>query len=110
MTRDEILHMPAGTDIDRLIVNEIFHNKIFGFYPSKQMRDAWLVVEKVMEIDPHWSPDIGWDDDDGDGNPMWVASFTYYGESEEDFRVNEVWDKSAPLAICRAALLAVMPL
>jgi hypothetical protein len=86
--------------------DEDFH--LLHWHPSESILWAWEVIEKMQEIDSHWSPGVNWDDDDGDGNPMWVASFTYYGESEKDFRVNEVWDKSAPLAICRAALLAVM--
>jgi hypothetical protein len=122
MTREEIENMPAGREMDALIAEKVFTGdyprsidsanglqRTFPFF-SKDVSAAWKVVEKVQQIDPHWSPGINWDDDDGDGNPMWIASFTYYGEDEKDFKVNEVWDKSAPLAICRAALLAVIPL
>jgi hypothetical protein len=143
MTRDEILNMPAGKEIDALIAEKVmgwhkgdsygrevwldtderyqrgiarengfeddedFH--LLHWHPSESILWAWEVIEKMQEIDSHWSPGVNWDDDDGDGNPMWVASFTYYGEDESQFQQNEVWDKSAPLAICRAALLAVTP-
>jgi hypothetical protein len=113
MTREVILNMPAGDELDELVAEKVMQkwqgHAAYGlFNPSTIMPDAWRVVEKIMEIDSHWSPGINWDDDDGDGNPMWCANFTYYGESGKDYRLNEVWDKSAPLAICRAALLAVM--
>lgn len=152
MTRDEILKLEAGREIDALISKAIGEQPEIlwaiadkdgtGFYDirsrkvdaeiqlsnspwlvkleaqvlpiekwkpySTDIAAAWEVIEQIRKLDKHWSPGINWDDDDGDGNPMWVASFTYYGDDKNQFQQNEVWSKSAPLAICRAALLAVM--
>jgi hypothetical protein len=81
----------------------------YGWYKnySDDIAAAWEVIERIREIDEYWCPDIHWDDDDGEGNPMWVVSFNYFGEDESQFKVAEAQDKSAPLAICRAALIAV---
>jgi hypothetical protein len=113
MTRDEILNMPAGEELDELIAQKLLpewvgHAHYGRWIPSINMYDAWQVIEAVQHIDSHWSPGVNWDDDDGEGNPMWIASFQYYGETETEYRCEEVWDKSAPLAICRAALLATL--
>lgn len=70
--------------------------------PTTEIHDAWEFMKRVQTIDKYWNPDISWDDDDGDGNPMWVARFSYYGESEEDFRFNEVYNKNECLAISRS--------
>jgi hypothetical protein len=113
MTRDEILNMPAGREMDVTVgyhvMDLVAPPEIYPEY-STDIAAAWGVIERLMKLDSHWSPGVNWDDGDGDGNPMWIASFTYYGEDESQFQQNEVWNKSAPLAICHAALLAVMPL
>src|SRR5688500_17166185 len=100
MRRDAIITMPEGRDIGVLIAHEVMGwaiQSITGVpYFSTEIEAAWDVVERMMKIDSHWSPGINWDDDDGDGNPMWNASFTYYGEENNEFRCEEVWDKSAP--------------
>jgi hypothetical protein len=131
MTRDEILNMQAGRNTDALIAEMVMRYLNVGrrtlgnagtmlFYEkdgdefrlvpkfSTDIAAAWEVIERIREIDEYWCPYIHWDDDDGEGNPMWVVSFNYFGEDESQFKVAEAQDKSAPVAICRAALLAVM--
>jgi len=108
MNKDEILQMPAGQDMDLLIADHVLKmdsdmwNRLF-FYTmnnktkfSTDMSCAWMVVEKlcgengcdivkVCKRDPEllrgeWSCNFG-------------LGFEAFGET-------------APLAICRAALLA----
>lgn len=121
MTKDEILNMPAGDEIDALISQCVFGNKIQWFdgpggpvitggtYEkirtwnkvssySTNMAAAWEVVEKVAGEDSELSVRIT-----GEylGNG-WRCVFT------NAFVDYDVMAKTAPLAICRAALLAVM--
>jgi hypothetical protein len=108
MTRDEILNMPAGKEIDALIAEKVigvpfrkpthgpcctcgtcgwdYDNCICGY--SEEIEKAWEVVEKLrLTIEPtamnKWAVHQG------------LGSQLAYAET-------------APLAICRAALLAVM--
>jgi hypothetical protein len=116
MTRKEILNMPMGREMDALIAEKIFgYNRVYynekivaNLYPtgagcfvegeaheySTDISAAWEVVEKLHELGYFlglyrdgfkkciWEIDIGAD--------------------------IELTDNTAPLAICRAALLAVM--
>ena len=112
MTRDEILNMPAGREMDALIAENVMgyqwgYKHAFSTLPtwskngivvtlgdySTDISAAWEVVEKlrgkrVMEIS------------------ITKKSFwcTVYATGRN---INEKAD-TAPLAICRAALLAVM--
>jgi len=98
MTRDEILNMEAGREMDELITQKVISNDGFwhGIKPySTDISVAWQVVEKlcdetgcdvvkVCKRDPEllrgeWSCNFG--------------------------RGAEAFGDSAPLAICRAALL-----
>ena len=72
--------------------------------PTSEIHDAWEFMKWVQVIDKYWNPSIFWDDDDGDENPMWVARFSYYGESEKNFRFNEVYNENECLAISRAGV------
>jgi hypothetical protein len=115
MTRDEILNMPAGKKMDELTAFhvmdwgkrltlsglEIYVNKETGrdmigaelWQPSKFIVYAWTAAEKM-------------------GAEITLAYRGKYWFC--DFGNQDNWDYSqsdaAPLAICRAALLAVMPL
>jgi hypothetical protein len=119
MTRDEILNMPAGKEMDALIAEKVMGWHRHGsswhddagycayneqetwephFEPSRKIEDAWEVVEKlcnetgcdvvkVCKRDPEllrgeWSCNFG-------------RGFEAFGDT-------------ATLAICRAALMAVM--
>lgn len=112
MTRDEILKMPAGREIDALVATEIFgveveFEKIAGEPYAKgkgysipqysyRISDAWDVVEKLAgeaeEIDVAHSMD------------GWTCLLWFFRERS---RIHALAD-TAPLAICRAALLAVL--
>ena len=110
MTRDEILAMEPGRELDTKIEIEVF-----GLKPSKttpgwvvegvrarpprpfstDIAAAWEVVEKMSEQWPQYQLakiEDGW-------SVMW--GFDGYGWQEAT-------GKTAPEAICKAALLAVM--
>ncbi len=97
MTRDEILNMKAGRTMDALIAMEIFEVDrntpgFSGLYSwvkdySTQISAAWEIIEK---FDNH------------------CLLNNVHGVWEVYLSNKEGKSKSAPLAICRAALLAVM--
>jgi hypothetical protein len=122
MTREEILNMPAGREMDALIAEKVLNLMVdyefeepfvpalrdkydeWGYLPnySADIAAAWEVVEKMrMAIIPK----------DGGG---WFAAI------EQDFdetlgyyeRQVSYWitADTVPLVICRTALLAVMEL
>lgn len=125
MTKDEILKMEAGRDLDELIAEKVMglspcvfrmtgqisastlwnckHDDCRNCYPknkdapmksySTDISAAWQVVEKMN----CWMDLIH----QTDGN--YVVAFV----TKED-QVYQVRKKTAPFAICRAALLAVM--
>ena len=131
MNRKEILNMPAGREMDLLVIEEVlkwkfrystlFFNegaldhfvddkgdsRILGFSPSTDISAAWDVVEKMREIDHYICPQIYWDDQDGLEPGCWVAEFNRYAKKINDYRHFEAVANTAPLAICRAALLTV---
>lgn len=133
MTRDEISNMPAGKQIDALIAREVMkahywengetsdYNGEYPMYsdwddgvfyytsadegylwtPSDHIADAWDVVEKMLEFEK----DVAGHDQiiitRTDDCTKWYVEFRKpcweYGEAE-----------TFSLAVCRAALLAVM--
>jgi hypothetical protein len=122
MTRDEILKL-SGHEIDAMIAKdvmgwlEIYHpdrwineNDLAKELPhySTDMSDAWDVVEKIKSWGEGWCPQIYWDDNDGLEPGDWVAEFNKYWKVENDYRHTEAVADTAPLAICQAALLAVI--
>lgn len=103
MTRDEILNMPAGKKINQLVWWKIFDmfptplNNDMNFLPdySGDMNVAWSVLEKHIKTS------------DSVFNPF--VEKTSKGFSCSFDGINYAWEcETAPLAICRAALLAVM--
>lgn len=101
MTRDEILNMPAGREMDLLIADtfSLKEGQVFVYIEpfSTNMEAAWKVVEKTAKEPFAWdisSINVG-------GKTIWSA--LYWG-IEEVFCEAEA--DTAPLAICRAALLA----
>lgn len=116
MTRDEILNMPAGREMDITVsyhvMDLIAHPKIYPNY-STNMDDAWKVVEHLTN--KGYCPGLLFDD-----NGHWTlalegAQSIAVGDDTVDvstafFIEKNLWCDTAPLAICRAALLAVMEL
>lgn len=111
MTKDEILNMPAGREMDALISAKVFsimpfkhpgENQEELFLPaySTDISAAWEVVEKLDPFDFELvrNADKSWDCliwNRAKENRLWEAKKIY---------VPDISD--APLAICRAALLA----
>lgn len=97
MTRDEILAMPAGREMDVLVGRHVMDlvgpPDLYWEY-STDISAAWMVVEKF----PFCSLDFDattWRCELSDGDKIFIAS-------------SDLRNPSAPLAICRAALLSVM--
>ena len=103
MTREEILNMPAGREMDALIAKFVMKvdspHDVCKF--STDIADAWTVVEKMKS--KHFriyykSVPFHKDDKEPIGWMCSVSGFEFMPEHAD----------TAPLAICRAALLAVM--
>jgi len=113
MTKDEILNMPAGRKMDALIDEHVFKREIVwergapfiyvlgsreSVYPySKNITSVWDVVEKMGSVDELHDVDLR------TSIRGWVCVIF---NAFESFEANA---ETAPLAICRAALLAVVP-
>lgn len=124
MNRNEIRAMEAGREMDMLVMAEVmgYTQEPREFLPehhwawvkpgekptyllpqfSRDIAAAWKVVEK-MHSDDQWWCDLSWRDDVCPGRTVWAVDFV-----TKDGRCESADDESAPLAICRAALLAVM--
>jgi len=121
MTRDEILKLEPGPELDRLVAERVMEWKegqkilqslecgigILGEKAlprySTDIAAAWEVVKKML--DSGWGCEIY-----SPNNPYALEDidkwFVVFAKSELlDYRAKA---SSAPLAICRAALLAVM--
>jgi len=129
MTHEEIDQLEAGFELNATIAVKVFgwkkvevtgHNfSGFGYFRESRIYDiyelpnystdisaAWEVVEKMKEHKGEWfaleyypaedSWEAGWKYDDYDTGPSWSI-----------FR-NHATAKTLPLAICRAALKAVI--
>ena len=48
MTRDEIMKMPVGREIDLLVAEKVMKSKFFGFHPSTNISDAHVVLDKIF--------------------------------------------------------------
>lgn len=117
MTRDEILNMPAGREINRLVAKEVMkwsHDPEVPYYdvvkedgtiehvtirwaPSEDIYAAWEVVEHFGTF----SLARAWKLDDKE----WRGYSCWLGVGPEGY---SALAETAPLAICRAALLVVM--
>jgi hypothetical protein len=140
VTRDEILNMPAGREMDALIAENLFgwhwvtgilafgqpslispelygkqkdhlidttlrrDNGTFPHY-STDIAAAWEVVEKMRDPSDD-EPDF-WVITDAGKNHGWVVS-SYWAHHDGNIDNFHVQAETAPLAICRASLLAVM--
>ena len=123
MTRDEILAMEAGPELDALVAEKVMGWQLTSAY---QLGPAWardipwgeLVLKNAVAYYAHeWGPST-------DIAPAWKVVEKMHKEYGIDvnglasggfvctiYGVDGHWrtyDETAPLAICRAALLAVM--
>ena len=121
MNREEILAMEAGNELDALVATEVmgWERKDYGYTivyweendedvhmvelwkPSTDIADAWKVVEKM--VDKYFMVDV---------TAVKGGQYECVITSEEptihnDYELYELGE-TAPLAICRVALLAVM--
>ena len=122
MNRKEILNMPAGREMDLLVIEEVlkwkfrystlFFNegaldhfvddkgdsRILGFSPSTDISAAWEVVEKFI-----------WNSVEELKVSIMFYDDVFHCDLGQNIKTT-VEAPTAPLAICRAALLAVMVL
>jgi hypothetical protein len=103
-----------GWDNDKLVLDQSPKNwnKDFPSIPpfSTDISAAWEVLFQLRKNDKYWSPTIKWNDDDGDSEGWWEVQIDYFGDGERDYKfleANAITNEEIPLAICRAALLAV---
>jgi hypothetical protein len=124
MTKDEILNMPAGREMDALIAE-----KLMGYVNGRKCyRYADNSGDWWTTHIPHYSTDIeaAWEvlekmraDCSGGGEPDYIM-LNCYKELEPHWYCAKIWAhhdgdipeveataETAPLAICRAALLAI---
>lgn len=111
MTRDDILNMPAGREMNRLVMEWVTELTVDdNFYIPAYSTDiaaAWEVVEKLMHDGFIWKSN----GNESCGNLIYSFSFAKDdGGYEEYFQTFDsgITENNLPLAICRAALLAVM--
>ncbi len=102
MTRDEILNMPAGREMDSLIAKYVIEvpdaRGVYRF--SADIYDAWMVVSTLgMWKDFDFIVHLGVDG--------WEAGWVEFDHEGYEHRY-ACYAKTPALAICRAALLAVM--
>lgn len=114
LTREEIMHMPAGREMDALIATQVFGHEVkrdtvlTTFVPfrvdtvewsegfttlahySTDIEAAWEVIEELTR--DHYDFDV-WSETDS----IWCEIFKGVSATANA--------KTAPLAICRAALL-----
>ena len=115
MTRDEILNIPAGYEMDALILASVFGVMAFrdevgrayklGAFQENEpvpnysgdILSAWAVVEKLGGEDSDYGAHII-----GSINKTWRCIFS------NAFVEFSAMEATAPLAICRAALLTTL--
>lgn len=127
MKRNYIKNLPAGKEIDALIAEKVMGFTIsetdLGGNPGKfitfnngatqicysvlnyslNISSAWDVVEKMQD---KFSFVLSYDDPPSDDEHKWSCEFFYKGDPA--YIDHEVYAPTAPLAICRVALLCVM--
>ena len=121
MNKDEILNMSAGREMDMLVGEKVMgwiYNQLGdawiregqpwvgcdAFHPSTDISAAWDVVEKLHS---DFSIDLSYDDPQTIEPIKWCCELYAKSEPYQDY---EARADSAPLAICRAALLATLNL
>jgi hypothetical protein len=102
LTREQILNMPAGKEMDQAITTWVMKEYIPFFHPSTLIAAAWKMVEKFHK---DYSMVLDYDDPETIEELKWSCTFMYKAEPYHEY---EARANTAPLVICRAALLAVM--
>jgi hypothetical protein len=106
LTREKILAMEPGRELDALVAEKIFgvKNPDLRWSPSTNISAAWEVVEKMSKT--YFSEMAMTELEDGAWG--WMARFILV--LNEPYTVNgyRATAKTASEAICKAALLAVM--
>lgn len=120
MTKDEIMNMCAGPKMDKLVAEKVtgwnFPNKVdslgrrvirYKDLPrySTDIAAAWKVIATFNRSE--WDIEIGSDTED-DGKFWGVSLIKWSEEPIGPIAYGGGEHESLPLAICRAALLAVM--
>lgn len=126
MTRDDILSMSAGKELDELVAEKVMGWKRTGqcwkddrgntrtieltsfgsFEPSQDISAAWEVVEKLKDGYQYFY--TGWDYPTETYFAQFIEAIATDDEVGVELREINSISETAPLAICRAALLAVM--
>lgn len=117
LTQEQILALPAGREIDVLVATKVmgwtlhekgyyicpdrdYHPTIYTWLPSDEIPSAWEVVEKLISSDSEVAICSLLPNDANPGKADWHVEVS--GWKGFDARANTM-----PLAVCRAALLAV---
>lgn len=121
MTRDEILNMPAGREMDMLICEYVMQIKarctVTTYQGKEVIGKEYVAIINHQEVEmPYYSTDIdaawnvigkkeinGWSCVVENLRGAWQCTFSKIGVGGAFCTA-----KLAPLAICRAALLAVL--
>ncbi len=126
LTPSQVLAMEAGTELDALVAERVMGFDINrrtkyiagkrvhpdDWSPSYDIAAAWEVVEKDKRLTPRW--DIYYDEDCGQSGPTWVVRYDTQTKrcSHCDYKssgdIVVIIAPTAPLAICRAALLTTL--
>jgi hypothetical protein len=100
MTRDEILNLEAGREMDVTVgyhvMDLVAPPDIYPEY-STDISAAWQVFRNKKVV--HWMHDIEIQD---------AENIQIIGAAEDSYSGATILEGKAPLIICRAALLAVM--
>lgn len=98
LTREQILNMEAGQELDALVAQRVMGWETLSRRFSTDIAAAWEVVEMMRADEWHFVIECN-------TTPEVVVK-VYRAFEEPHYSGN--WIKSAPLAICRAALLAML--
>ena len=108
---DELIYyntMPAGDEMDTLVHHNVMKAELLtGYYPPHYSTDisaAWKIVEKLIE-NPYIFPQLHY-------SHNWVFEIWKNNPFERDGYeyLALVYAETVPLAICRAALIAITKL
>jgi len=93
------LHREESGDFPNIWFNDKNNPMFFvqKFYPTRDISQAWMVVEKLIKEKSAFN--LFWHEEEE--KQYWECHFCLDGEN-----LAMAWNKSAPLAICRAALKA----
>jgi len=104
--------MPAGKEMDALVAKSIMGGGIVG-RSNHPEEEYWSFDTKYAVELPEFSTDISaaWKVVEKMNNGLWLENHGVIWMAKFPFKDNGYWmvsGNTAPLAICRAALLAVM--